>query len=278
MSGETILGRRPVEILARAALRAATALVLAYIAMPLALVVWLSFMAGEIMVVPPEGYSLRWYGVAWNQDQLRSGFVTSLWVAAVATTLGLLVTVPASFALARGRFPGREAVLQLLMSPLIVPGIVIGASIYVFLVQVEIETGLPLAGSAWGIVVAHLLLTVPWCVRLVTANLVGVNRSVEEAALSLGASPLVTALTVTLPMIWPGLVAAAVFGFVVSFGNIEVSLFLVAPGQTTLPIAILQYLQWKIDPTIAAVSVAQIVLIGAALVATSRITNLGKVV
>ncbi|TNC06699.1 ABC transporter permease [Methylobacterium terricola] len=278
MTRETIRGRRPGEVLGRLALHAATTVTLAYIVLPLVLVVWLSFMADEIMTVPPEGYSLRWYAVAWGQAQLRDGFLTSLWVALAATALGLLITVPASFALARARFIGREALLQLLMSPLIVPGIVIGASIYVFLVQAEIATGLPLSGSSWGLVVAHLLLTVPWCVRLVTANLVGVNRSVEEAALSLGASPLVTALTVTLPMIWPGLVAAAVFGFVVSFGNIEVSLFLVAPGQITLPIAILQYLQWKIDPTIAAVSVVQIALIGLALVATSRITNLGKVV
>lgn len=278
MTHETIRGRRPGEVLGRLALHAATTVTLAYIVLPLVLVIWLSFMADEIMTVPPEGYSLRWYAVAWGQGQLRDGFLTSLWVAVAATALGLLITVPASFALARTRFLGQEAILQLLMSPLVVPGIVIGASIYVFLVQAEIATGLPLSGSSWGLVVAHLLLTVPWCVRLVTANLVGVNRSVEEAALSLGASPLVTALTVTLPMIWPGIVAAAVFGFVVSFGNIEVSLFLVAPGQTTLPIAILQYLQWKIDPTIAAVSVVQIALIGLALVATSRITNLGKVV
>ena len=84
-----------------------------------------------------------------------------------------------------------------------------------------------------------------------------VDRSVEEAALSLGARPLIAALKVTLPLIWPGVVAAALFSFVVSFGNLEISLLLVAPGHTTLPIAILQYLQWKIDPTIAAVSALQ---------------------
>ena len=111
-----------------------------------------------------------------------------------------------------------------------------------------------------------------------TANLVGVDRSVEEAALSLGASPLVAALKVTLPLIWPGIVAAAMFSFVVSFGNLEISLLLVTPGQTTLPIAILQYLQWKIDPTIAAVSAIQIAVIGTGLLITDRFVSLAKVV
>ena len=96
-----------------------------------------------------------------------------------------------------------------------------------------------------------------------TASLTGFDRSIEEAALNLGATPLQAFLKVTLPVIKPGVVAAALFSFIISFGNLEMTLFLVAPGQTTLPIAILQYLQWRIDPTIAAVSLLQIVLIGA---------------
>jgi putative spermidine/putrescine transport system permease protein len=112
----------------------------------------------------------------------------------------------------------------------------------------------------------------------VTANLAGVDPAIEDAALSLGATPVVTALKVTLPLIWPGVVAAALFSFVVSFGNIEVSLFLVQPGQTTLPIAILQYLEWKVDPTVAAVSALQIALVAAALLITDRFVSLAKVV
>ena len=85
-------------------------------------------------------------------------------------------------------------------------------------------------------------------------------------------------MKVTLPLIWPGVVAAALFSFVVSFGNIEVSLFLVQPGQTTLPIAILQYLEWKVDPTVAAVSALQIALVAAALLITDRFVSLAKAV
>ena len=142
----------------------------------------------------------------------------------------------------------------------------------------EVLTGLPVVGSVSGLAVGHVLITIPWSMRLITANLIGVDRSVEEAALSLGASPLVAALKVTLPLIWPGMVAAALFSFVVSFGNLEISLLLVTPGQTTLPIAILQYLQWKIDPTIAAVSALQIAVIGSGLLITDRFVSLAKVV
>jgi len=196
----------------------------------------------------------------------------------MATLIGLAVSLPASLVLVRGDFPGREAILNFLMAPLIVPAIVIGAALYIFFVQVEIATDIPLSGSASGLVGAHVLLTIPWCIRLLTANLVGLDPAIEEAAASLGARSLIILGRVTLPLIWPGLVAAALFAFVVSFGNLEISLFLVAPGETTLPIAILQYLEWKLDPTIAAVSTLQVVLIGAGLFATDRMVGLARVV
>jgi putative spermidine/putrescine transport system permease protein len=107
---------------------------------------------------------------------------------------------------------------------------------------------------------------------------VGVDRAVEEAAMNLGADRLRTLLKITLPLIRPGVVAAGLFSFVVSFENLELSLFLVAPGTTTLPIAILQYLEWKIDPTIAAVSLIQIAIIMVAMIVTNRFVRLSQVV
>lgn len=264
--------------LARAAVRAVVALGFAFMLVPIVLVVWLSFFDNQILALPPTGYTLRWYGALLGQPQFVGGFLTSLEVAIVATGAGLVVSVPAALALVRSRFRGREAMLQFLMSPLVVPAIVIGAGLYMFFIEVEIASGIPLVGSVVGLAVAHVLLTIPWCVRLVTANLVGVDPAVEEAAQSLGATPLATLVKVTLPMIWPGIVAAALFSFVISFGNLEISLFLVSPGETTLPIAILQYLMWKIDPTIASVSVLQIVVIGAGLLLTDRFVSLTRVV
>jgi putative spermidine/putrescine transport system permease protein len=159
-----------------------------------------------------------------------------------------------------------------------VPGIVLGIALYVFQVQAEITTEWPILGSIGGLIAGHVLIVVPWVVRLVMASLANADRAVEEAAQSLGANRFTTFRRVTIPIILPGVVAASLFGFVSSFGNLEMSLFLVGPGRTTLPIAILQYLEWKIDPTIAAVSVLQIAIIGAAMLLTDRFVNLSRVV
>ncbi|PZN97765.1 MAG: ABC transporter permease, partial [Hyphomicrobiales bacterium] len=166
----------------------------------------------------------------------------------------------------------------LLLMPLVMPGIVLGTAIYVFQIETEIATGLPVMGSQGGLIAAHTLVVIPWVVRLVTASLVGFDRTIEEAAQNLGAGPFTTCRRVTLPSIRPGIVAAGLFGFVTSFGNLEMSLFLVGPGRTTLPIAILQYLEWKIDPTVAAASLIQIVLIAVAMIVTDRYVKLSRVV
>lgn len=273
-----VRGRSLRARLGRLTFVAATAFTFTIILAPIVLIVWLSFFSNEILSLPPDGYSLRWYRAIAAQRQFIAGFELSAIVALMAAAAGLVLTVPAAFALTRSDLPGRDTLLHLLMSPLIVPSIVVGAGLYMGLVELEVQTGLPVTGSALGFAAGHVLLTIPWSLRLLTANLVGVDGAVEEAALSLGATPLVAAVKVTLPLIWPGLVAATLFSFVVSFGNIEVSLFLVTPGSTTLPIAILQYLEWKIDPTVAAVSSLQIALIAGALLVTDRFVSLAKVV
>ena len=246
--------------------------------LPLILIFWLSVISNSVLSLPAEGYTLYWCTEVWRQPQFIDGFYLSTMVAAGATIIGMVVTIPASIVLVRKRFIGRGAIMQLLMSPLIVPAIVIGASLYMTLVELEVRTGIPATGSLTGFVAGHVLLTIPWCVRLLTANLAGLHEVVEEAAASLGASPFAVIWKVTLPLIRPGIVAAAIFSFVVSFGNLEVSMFLSTPGQLTLPVAILQYLQWKIDPTIAAVSVMQVTIIGLALVITNRFVNLSRMV
>ena len=264
--------------LGRWMLDAAAGLALAYILVPLIFVTWLAFFAQEIPSFPPEGYTLKWFGQIGENASFVKGFALSLQVGVLATLLGLLLAVPASLMLARRRIPFHGALSQLLLLPLVVPGIVMGTSIYVFHIESEMATGLPVLGSFAGLVGAHTLIVIPWVVRLVTASLAGFERTQEEAAQNLGATPLVTFWRVTLPAIRPGIVAGALFGFVMSFGNLEMSLFLVGPGRTTLPIAILQYLEWKIDPTVAAVSVVQIAIIGAAMLITDRYVKLARVV
>ena len=262
----------------RWALKAAALVAFIYILTPLIFITWLSFYSQEIPSYPPQGYTLRWYGQAIGNQRFIDAFVISAQVGILATLIGLVIALPASLGLARLRFFGRGAVNNLLLMPLIVPGIVLGFAIYVMLVEVAIRFEWNMLNSFGGLVFGHVLLVVPWMVRLIMASLAGFDRTLEEAAMNLGANRLTTFRRVTMPGILPGIVAGSMFGFVASFGNLELSLFLVGPGRTTLPIAILQYLQWKIDPTIAAISVLQIIIIAVAMLITDRFVKLSRVV
>jgi putative spermidine/putrescine transport system permease protein len=259
-------------------LNGSAAVAFLYILLPLGFVTWLSFYSQEIPSYPPEGYTLRWFHAIMSNDRFIDGLLLSLQLGVIATVLGLLVSVPAAICISYFRFRGRELLNNLLLFPLMVPGVVLGTALYIFHVETEIATGLPILGSLGGLVWGHVLLTIPWIVRLVIASLAGFDRTLEEAAQSLGATPWTTFRRITLPGILPGIVAGAMFAFVASFGNLEMSLFLVGPGRTTLPIAILQYLQWKIDPTIAAISVVQILLVAFAMLITDRFVRLSRVV
>lgn len=262
----------------RVLLNGAAGIAFVYIFIPLLFVIWLSFYRQEIPSYPPDGYSLRWYWQMAQDQTFINAFVLSAELAVISTALGLAIGVPAAVGLSRARFRGRGIANNLLLMPLVIPGVVLGTALYVFHVEIEIATDVPILGSLGGLVWGHVLVVVPWVVRLIGASLAGFDRTLEEAAQSMGARPLTTFRRVTLPVILPGVVAAAMFGFVASFGNLEMSLFLVGPGRTTLPIAVLQYLEWKLDPTIAAVSVVQIAIIGGAMLITDRFVKISRVV
>jgi putative spermidine/putrescine transport system permease protein len=268
----------PAFAVGRLAYRLVVALVFVFMLMPVVFVAWVSFFSNEIVTFPPQGYTLSWYTRAWANRAFTDGFLTSIQVGLFSMVAGLILGIPASFAIVRGRFPGREALNALMLSPLVVPGVVAGTAIYIYFVQLEIWTEARFIATLPGLVAAHVMLTIPWTVRLISASLVGVDRSIEEAAMNLGASPLTTFLRITLPLIRPGVVAAAIFSFIASFTDLEMTLFLIGPGRSTLQIALLQYLEWKFDPSVAAVSFVQITIVGLGLVITDRFVKLSKVV
>lgn len=243
---------------------------------PLLLTLYLSLFDEKLILFPPRGYTLDWYGAI--LPNFGGAIVVSLELAAGAVIGSLLIGVPAGIALSRYRFRGKGVVSTLLLAPLTVPGIALGLALYLFLVLIEIATGWALTGSLLGLILSHLIITMPWVVRLSVASLVNHDRAAEDAAASLGASPLQVILRVTLPAMRQGIIAAGLFAFIFSFGNLEMALFLVAPGITTLPVAILEYLEYHIDPLVAAVAVAQMVLVGVLLLVVDRFVRLGKVV
>jgi putative spermidine/putrescine transport system permease protein len=251
-------------------------LIILLVLLPLATTIWVAFFSNKILSFPPEGYTAAWFVQAWNLADFRNGFFLSFQVAVSASALALIVGVPAAFAIGRYRFPGRELINTVLMSPLMIPAIVSGSAIYLFYIEVQIWTDIPLAASYYGLTLAHTLIAIPWILRLLTASLAGLNPAIEEASLSLGASRLTTFFRITLPLIRPGITAGALFGFIASFGDLEKSLLLVGPGRITLPIAMINYLEYRTDPTIMAVATIQVLVVAAALIISDRYVRLGR--
>jgi len=245
---------------------------------PVAMIVVTSFFSQEIVSFPPPALTWHWYSNAWDKPEFLRGLITSLQVALLSAAIGVPIGTAAALAIVRGAFPGKQAISALLLAPLAVPGVVAGSGLYMFYVLAENMLDRDIKATTEGLVAAHVLLTIPWTVRLVVASLQGLDRSAEEAAANLGANPFTVFRRITLPMMRPGIVAASMFSFIQSFENLDLSLLLVGPGRITLPVAMLNYLEFRIDPTLAAVATVQILIVGVLMVVTDRFVKLSRVV
>ncbi|MBR0724964.1 ABC transporter permease [Bradyrhizobium manausense] len=245
---------------------------------PVAMIVLISFFAQEIVSFPANGLTLHWYANAWARPEFSRGLLTSVQVAMATTAIGVPLGVAAAIPLVRSRFPAKAGINVLLLAPLALPGVVTGAGIYMMYVAAENVLDTDIKGTMVGLVAAHTMLTIPWTVRLVVASLQGLDEAIEEAAANLGAGPFTVFRRITLPMMRPGIVAAAMFSFIQSFENLDLTLLLVGPGRITLPVAMLNYLEFRMDPTLAAVATAQIVLVGALMLVTDRFVKLSRIV
>jgi putative spermidine/putrescine transport system permease protein len=174
----------------------------------------------------------------------------------------------AALAIARGNLPGAQLMLAVVLSPLMLPAILTGLAL--FQTYVLLDVGRPV----WGLVAGHTLVTIPYVVRTTLAVLHNFDLRLEEAARNLGASPTRTFFEVTLPLIKPGVLAGAIFAFIVSFDQFPVSLFLVSPGGETLPITLFNYLKFDLDGTIGAASVVSILLAFVVVIALDRTVGL----
>jgi putative spermidine/putrescine transport system permease protein len=238
---------------------AVVGLILLFLAFPIVVVFVVSFSSATYLTFPPPGFDLRWYEAYFgSEDWLRPTWL-SLWVAAAVVVLSTLLGTLASLGIARLPRALRVLATGLVLSPLIVPVIVVAIGIYYAFSRYG------LVGTPIAMVLAHTCLAVPFVVTSVSASLAGIDRRLEQAALSLGATPAGTFRQVTLPLIRPGVVVGALFAFITSFDELVVSLFLSGSGAVTLPRRMWDDLRFAIDPTIAAVSTLTIVLTAALL-------------
>ena len=245
-------------------LRLWVALVFGYLMLPVVVIALASFSRTSYLTVPPKGLTLRWFGAVLGDPEYVSAMVMSLILALVATAGSLVAGVAASYALIRRRVRGGALVSALLNAPLVFPGVVIGVALLQFYAVLRLN------GTLLGLAVAHVVITVPYVVRAVTASLQGIDPELESAARVLGASGPIAFFTVTLPLIRPGVAAGALFSFIVSFDNVPVSIFLLGPGQMTLPVKIFTAIEYGVDPSIAAVSTMLIALTGVGLAVAER--------
>lgn len=224
-----------------------TALVVVCLVVPLLVVVLSSFNPTNELLVPPRGFSLTWYANIFRRSAFVTSFEFSLLLAIGSTACSLLAGLLCAVAIVRHRFPGRQALGAALMSPLIVPQVVLGMSLLIFLATIGVVSSLV------GLAVLHVILTLPYTARVLIAALTRFPVSLEDAAVIHGASRVKAFTLVTLPTIKPGLITAALFGFVTSFDNFTSSQFLVW-DRTTLPIEIYAYIRTENDPTVSAIS------------------------
>jgi putative spermidine/putrescine transport system permease protein len=228
--------------------------VLLFLALPIVVIVILSFSSATYLTFPPPAFGVRWYRDYLGSSEWLAATWLSLSVAAAVVVLATSLGTLAALGLARLPRALRMIAAALILSPMIVPVIVVAIGIYYAYAYFR------LVGTPIGLVLAHTCLAVPFVVISVSASLAGFDRRLEQAALSLGATPWGTFRQVTLPLIRPGVLVGALFAFITSFDELIVALFLSGSGAVTLPRRMWDDLRFEIDPTIASVSTLTIVL------------------
>lgn len=231
-----------------------SALVIAFLLVPVVIVLVLSFASTKFLAFPPPGFSLQWYEAFFTSAPWRNSALTSLGIGLCVMLASLLLGVPAAVGLTQARFIGRRLIAGLILSPVIVPGIIVAVGLYYAYAQYQ------MVGSPIALFVAHTCLSVPFVVITVGTALSGIDPRLEQAARNLGASPLGAFRQVTLPLIRPGIFAGAVFAFVTSFDELIVALFMSGSTAVTLPRRMWDQIRFQIEPTIAAASSLLILL------------------
>ncbi|NRP21829.1 Sulfate transport system permease protein CysW [Ensifer adhaerens] len=232
------------------------AAVLAFITLPLLVVVAASFSPTATVTFQPFEWTFRWYGDLLSNRWLDP-FLTSLKIATVVAATSGVLGLLAAYCIVYERLPGSDVLMSYLLSPLSVPQIVKGVAIVLFLSMIGFQgfLGTP------ALIAAHVVLALPFVTRMVATSLANFDANLDRAAQILGAGKLQRIRHVLLPMIKPGVLSGVTFAFIISFNNIPLSVFLVRPGDSTLPITVINYLEYSLDPVMAAVNVASMAFI-----------------
>ncbi len=254
-----------IEAIQKRAFWAWSAFLYIFIVTPLICVILASFNQESVQTVPPLQWSVRWYEEALRNQNFVRGALTSLLIATIATVVATPIGVLGAFGLWKSKSRYKAALDAFFALPIVVPGLVTGISLLIVLTAADVAIG------NVKLICGHVLIVLPYVIRTTLASLAQFNPSLWEAAETLGASPPQVLWKIVLPIVRPGIVAGMVFGFILSFDDVNISLFLVDARTITLPISIMSYLQFSFDPSVAAIST---ILIGVTFVGTLLLERL----
>ena len=218
------------------------------LALPSLIIIPMSFSSSDELIFPPRALSLHLYETYFFESNWMAATMESLEVATGTVALALLLGVGAAYGLARSEFPGKRLVAMLLLSPAFVPAIVLGLGLYLYLGVAH------LSGTTVGLIISHSLVAIPFVILTTLAGLRHVDRNLEVAASVMGAGRLLVLRRVTLPLLRPTIMAAALFAFLVSFDEVVISYFIAGVRTQTLPVKMYSAIHWEISAVLAAVS------------------------
>lgn len=236
-----------------------------YLLLPVIFAVLISVNPSDLYTFPPESITLRWYAAVLERTQWIDSFVLSFQYSILATVIAIVLSSSAAYAIARFEFRFRNLLDAATFLPLMIPQIILGLALLLFLQLFDLNNTLI------GLALALAVYATPYATRSILAAMQNFDRSVEEAAYNLGADEIQTFLRVTFPMLLPGLLTAAIFSFVVTYSNLQIAVFLTGAGMTPIPVRIFAQMQFGGSPIIAAVATINIVIVLAAIIITERL-------
>lgn len=243
-----------------------------FLMLPIVITVIVSFSASPVYKLPPPEWSLRWYAALGRKSGLMEAVWLSINLAAISTAISLVLGTAAAIGVARGTFRGKEAIATFTVSPLMMPGLVLGVAMLQFFRDIGLRD------AYWSLLIAHVVITLPFVMRTLLAAMGTFDFSMIDAARTLGLSYPRAVMKVLIPNLAPAYLTGGLFAFLASMDNYPISIFLTDARNKTLPIKMLQILEEQPDPAIAALSSALILLAVAVLAFGAKTVGLNRMI
>ena len=218
-----------------------------YLALPGFIVIPISFSGASYLQFPPKDLSWKWYAAIWQDYSWTSAIIVSFEVAIIVVIVSTIIGVLASYALVRGEFKGKNLLTSFILSPMIIPHMIISIAVY------KLYADMRLIGSVWGLALAHTVIVTPFIILNTSSVLRGFDRNLERVAAILGANRVTTFFKIILPLIKPGVMAGALLSFIISFDDLVISMF-ICGNKRTLPVRIWEDIRLELTPSLAAIS------------------------